>query len=419
MRVAAFLTCLLLCVGGAHAAESERTVVVVMFDGLAPAMVDAANTPNFDRIREEGAWSNHLAPAFPSVSLPNHTTFITGCWPERHGIVSNVFIDPKRGPYYSARDADWLMDCEPIWVAAERQGVRAAVLGFTARFSGTKGPQASHVDREIQWERWGTDLERAGEVVRLLNEPDETRPALIAIYMRGPDSVAHSKGTLAPETLKVVEESDTVVGRLMQGIAALPAGREASLIVGTDHGMIDVGPLVNIGRIMHKHDIEAQVRASGASAYLYLDDENETGRVAEALDRYSDIFVTYRKGAYPDFARIGDGPRTGDLLLVANHPYWLVGSDAFPAYAHWLGLTRFWSVSFTPLFGGVKATHGYDPAAVPEMHGIFYAWGAGVAKGREIDRLDMVDVHPTVMALMGLEPGEPVDGKEVGVVLAD
>lgn len=28
-------------------------------------------------------------------------------------------------------------------------------------------------------------------------------------------------------------------------------------------------------------------------------------------------------------------------------------------------------------------------------------------------RLEMIDVHPTVMALLGLEPGKPVDGKVV------
>jgi len=47
------------------------------------------------------------------------------------------------------------------------------------------------------------------------------------------------------------------------------------------------------------------------------------------------------------------------------------------------------------------------------MHGIFYAWGAGVAKAKEIPRLDQIDVHPTVMALLGLKPGNPVDGHAI------
>ncbi len=76
----------------------EPTVVVVLFDGFSPAELDAARpTPNFDRLKREGAWSRHLVPAFPTISLINHTTYATGCWPEHHGIMSNIFYDPKRG----------------------------------------------------------------------------------------------------------------------------------------------------------------------------------------------------------------------------------------------------------------------------------------------------------------------------------
>src|SRR5215470_217709 len=117
----------------------ERTVVVVLFDGFAPAELDAAKpTPNFDRLKREGAWSRHLVPAFPTISLINHTTYETGCWPEHHGIVSNIFIDPKLGrfggPGIDVADAKWRTGCETMWEAAERQGVRAAAFNTIDRW---------------------------------------------------------------------------------------------------------------------------------------------------------------------------------------------------------------------------------------------------------------------------------------------
>jgi hypothetical protein len=51
-----------------------------------------------------------------------------------------------------------------------------------------------------------------------------------------------------------------------------------------------------------------------------------------------------------------------------------------------------------------------------EMHGIFFAWGAGIAKGVEIPALDTIDIDPIVVKLLGLEPGQPVDGKVVPAV---
>lgn len=399
------------------ASAADRTVVVVLFDGFAPAMMEAARTPNFDRIRKEGVWSDHLVPAFPTVSFPNHTTFATGCWPEHHGIVGNVFYDPKRGKYLYSRDADWLTGCEPMWQAAERQGARSAVFGFMARRSKMQGPLASKIDSQARWEKWGGDMARARHAMKLLSKPRKSRPTLIALYLKGPDRAAHDHGTLSPEAIAAAEDSDAVVGMMMETILALPKGQEAALIIGTDHGMRDVGPLVNIGRIANEHEIKGQIAAFGASAYFYLDRHESVDRVAAALAGYGDMFAVYRKGEYPAFARIGKGPRSGDILLVAKPPYWIEGPEAFPAYADILGISTFWPRAFTPLIGGIAATHGYDPD-VPGMHGIFYAWGTGVASGREIEQLDMTDVHPTVLALLGLEPGEPVDGKIVKEVLA-
>src|SRR5277367_3040501 len=98
-RLCAAFTFFVLVAPAVAANAPERTVVVVMFDGFPPAMIDATSTPNFDRMKREGVWSRHLVPAFPTLSMANHATFVTGCWPAHHGIMSNIFVDPKRGRY--------------------------------------------------------------------------------------------------------------------------------------------------------------------------------------------------------------------------------------------------------------------------------------------------------------------------------
>ena len=64
----------------------------------------------------------------------------------------------------------------------------------------------------------------------------------------------------------------------------------------------------------------------------------------------------------------------------------------------------------------LKATHGYPPSLV-QMHGVFFAWGAGIRPG-EVKRLDQIDIHPTVMTLLGLQPGRSVDGHAIAAVSA-
>jgi alkaline phosphatase D len=407
-------------VPGLTARAAERTVVAVLFDGFAPAMIDATSAPNFDRMKREGASSRHLIPAFPTLSMANHATFLTGCWPAHHGIVSNSFYDPERGRYddnSAPDDSDWRTGCETIWQAAERQGVRAAAFNFVDRWSGKHGKLATFVNPEVPWEQHESDEAIVARGLSLLRDNGPGHPRLIALYFPIPDHVAHFNGTTAPATEAAVRRCDAIVGKLMDAIRALPPGREGTLVVGTDHGMMDVGPVINMGRLMNLYAIQADEAADGGIALLYLHKGESAERVAAALDAYGYAFQVYRKGHYPAFAHLGDGPRAGDLMLVAKPPYWFLGPEVIPWWGNILGATHIWPVTFTPFMGGLKADHGYDPGVVA-MHGIFYAWGAGVAKGVNIPRLDMIDIHPTIMALLGLQPGQPVDGRAVPQLFA-
>jgi alkaline phosphatase D len=403
----------------AAASAAERTVVLVLFDGFAPAMADATKTPNLDVIKKEGAWSRHLVPVYPTMSLPNHTSFATGCWPSHHGIVQNKFFDPDRGADYDENgDANWLTGCEPAWQAAERQGVRAAALNFANRWDvKRKVALASVINPYVPWAQTPSDDETLAKGLELLKSTDAKRPRLIALYFRGPDHEAHINGVTSPQALAEVRKADQIVGKLMAGIKALPATREATLIIGTDHGMIAVDPVVNLGRIINRHWILGRDAGDGGSAYLYLDKSESVERVEKVLSGYAQAFTVYRRGQFPAYAHLGDGARVGDLMLVAKPPYYIAPASSLPWYAHLMGMTWFWSDIFVPGdLGGLKASHGYDPA-IGEMHGVFYAWGAGTAKGKEIPALDIIDVHPTAMALLGLAPGKPVDGKVVTEML--
>jgi alkaline phosphatase D len=392
---------------------AERTVVVVMFDGFSPAELDAAGaTPNFDRLKREGSWSRHLVPAFPTLSMTNHTTFETGCWPEHHGIMSNTFYDPVKGRFGAdpgIQDADWRTECESMWEAAERQGVHAAVLNFVGRWSTKRGKLASIITPKESFRAEPGPDEEVAQGIRLLRDNGPAHPRLIALYFNIPDEVAHYNGVSAPATAAAVRHCDAIVGQLMAAIASLPANREATLVIGTDHGMMNVGPMINVGRLMQMYAIHATQATDGASAFLYLDKGESAQRVASALAGYRYAFDVYAKGHFPAYAHLGTGARVPDIMLVTKPPYWIVGPEVIPAWASLLGVNFFWPPIFTPVVGGLKATHGYPPE-VTAMHGVFFAWGAGVAKATEIRRLDMIDVHPTVMALLGLKPGQPMDG---------
>jgi hypothetical protein len=398
-------------------AASDRTVILAVFDGFAPALVDAFDTPALDRMRREGAWTHHMEPAFPTISLINGVTISTGCWPAHHGIVTNLFWDPERGVYDHDPDADWLAGCEHLHQVAERQGVRTAALAWYGSHSGLHGPLATYVEERGRLCGEGLvapfDPPRAEELVRLLNLPDGERPGLLLAYFCGPDAAEHFRGMDSDETRRAVAQSDAILGTLLEAVEALPFRDRVTLVVTTDHGMAPVTTIVNVQRILGRLGIAARFHSTGTTSFLYLDDPAAVEPAARALAEY-DEFEVLRTDALPPWAHLGNGARAGDLVLSARPPYFIEDVARWPVWLRWLGD---WGPEFMWARFSLKASHGYPPD-VPGMAGILYAWGDGIARGREVERVRAIDVHPTVSHLLGIETGRPVDGEVARALLA-
>jgi hypothetical protein len=101
------------------------------------------------------------------------------------------------------------------------------------------------------------------------------------------------------------------------------------------------------------------------------------------------------------------------LIVSARPPYFIEDIERWPRWLQWLGR---WGPEFMGARFALKASHGYPPDT-PGMHGILYARGSGVARGRELASVRAIDLHPTVARLLGIEPGRPVDGEPIAGLL--
>lgn len=412
LRVGLMCAGLMLGTTAATAASAvERTAVVLVFDGVSPRSFEAAPVPTFERMRREGSFTHAFVPPFPSNSLVGGFTLSTGCLPERHGIVNNLFEDPVRGLYDHSQDADWLLECEGLHETAERQGIPSAAMNWYGSHSSTRGPLASVVGAD-NYEDRPADPARAEQVVELLGRSGPERPRLILAYFRGPDGVEHYSGFDSEETAAAVAGMDANVARIVGAIEAQPAGRETALFVTTDHGMLDLQILVNIERILRWHDIAARPLSSGASSYLYFDDPNDAEAIEAArvaLSSYEEL-EAWRPSQAPAWAKIGTSARVGQLVVTTAPPYFIEDSDIWPGWLRWMGKVgpRFANAT---LFA--KATHGYPPSLYPEVNGVLYAWGNGIARGIEFGSAHASDLKPTVLRWLGVGAGSPVDGRTI------
>ena len=120
---------LLLYSGAAPAAaESERSLLLISLDGLRPDYVLKADEhglkiPNLRRLLREGAHASGVRGVLPTVTYASHTTLLTGVWPAKHHIYSNLTFDPlsknMEGWYWYSED----IAAPTIWEVAAKAGV--------------------------------------------------------------------------------------------------------------------------------------------------------------------------------------------------------------------------------------------------------------------------------------------------------
>lgn len=394
MRLLAVISALLLLAACATApkpaGEAATPVILVSIDGARPDYLDRGATPTLSRLAAEGLRGS-LRPSFPVKTFPNHYSLVTGQRPDRHGIVENNMEDPaipgvtfKMSNRAAVGDRRWWDQGEPIWVAAEREGVKTATMFWPGSEAPVRGVRPTH------WLPYDEAMPNDARVDRLLawlDLPPEQRPRLLTLYFHQVDSAGHRFGPDAPETTAAMAEVDTAIGRLVAGLQA--RGLAANLIVVADHGMAatpadrrifleDLMPL-DAGRTLVMGTIMTLYPAPGREA-----------EVERALLKPHPHMACWRKGEIPPRFRYGRNPRVAPIVCLPE--------------MNWTITTRDWVAKAKPELG----SHGYEPDD-PEMAALFVAHGPAFRRQARLPAFDNVDVYPLLARLLGVRP-QPVDG---------
>ena len=77
-----------------HPGASDRTVIVLGFDGFARRYLDADSAPALHGLARGGVTARGMIPSFPTITFPNFYALATGLYPDHSGLVNNRFFDP-------------------------------------------------------------------------------------------------------------------------------------------------------------------------------------------------------------------------------------------------------------------------------------------------------------------------------------
>lgn len=366
--------------------EDSYTIIVSLdaFRWDYPQMYD---TPNLNNMARMGVKAKQMKPSYPASTFPNHYTIATGLVPDHNGIVNNTFWQRKTGITYSMGDSATRNNPtyylgEPIWITAQKQGVKTGNVYWVGSDIAIKNSFPTYY--KVYGKKPGISFAaRVDTVVSWLTKKVEDRPRLIMLYFPEPDGKGHYFGPKSKDVGNEVHYLDSLMGDLMNKIAALPVASKVNLIVTSDHGMAEIS-LKRVVRIADYIPSRWVEKIDGANPTSIFTREGYRDSVLFALKNVEHI-KAYKKEEIPAELHYGTSDRIGDIVVCPDCG---------------------WQFSNNPSRN--KGAHGYSPLS-PDMQVIFYAYGPDFKKGYESQGFINVDIYPLLAHLLGIKP-ERIDG---------
>jgi len=378
--------------------QREPVTILVSIDGFRPDYLKRGVTPHLSALAAAGV-SAAMRPSFPTKTFPNHWAIVTGDRPDRSGIVANKMEDASRpGETFTMATDDpfWWNEAEPIWVTAEKAGVRTGTLfwpGSNVAWGGTEATEWPHKisggTRPSDWAQFNQAIsgtQRVNGVLDLLRRPAAIRPRFLTLYFDAVDTAGHAAGPDAAETTQAVAEVDGEIGQLVNGLRTL--GQSANLLILSDHGMAQKSSerVVALDKVANPADY--RIVESGPYASLSAQPGHEAALEA-ALLKPQPHMQCWRKGAMPTRFHYGTHRRIPPYFCLAETG-WTI-QQAAPA---------------KPFIGG---DHGWDDRA-PEMQALFIASGPAFDTAFRMPAdFTNVDVYPVLARLLDITV-RPSDG---------
>jgi predicted AlkP superfamily pyrophosphatase or phosphodiesterase len=413
-----------------------RALLLISIDGLRPAYVLQADEhglkiPHLRGILSEGAHASGVRGVLPTVTYPSHTTIVTGVWPAKHGIYSNLTFDPLgknfEGWYWYSED----IAVPTLWEAAAKAGLTVGSVSWPVTV-GAKGirynvPEywrASKSPDDLKLLRVvstpGLVAEMAQEAGPYILDLDEAipgdwartryavwilrhgNPQFMTLHLAALDHLQHATGPFSPESGRTLEQIDGMLGQLEE--AARADDPDYAICVVSDHGFSSIDHSLNLmsafvgeGLITLGQgggfrgaplvlDWKAFPKVDGGSAAILLRDPKDDATRAK-VDRL--------------LRRLAADPANGIARILDRTAIAAMGGN--PGAEFWVDMQLNFSVvntageQVTTTKGG---THGYSPSH-PEMLASFFMVGPEVGKGFSLGEIDMRSIAPTLSRYLG------------------
>lgn len=437
--------------------DKRPSVLLISVDAMKPEFIFKAEErgvklPNIQKyFVENGTYASEgMQGVFPSITYPSHQSMITGTNPVKHGTENNTMFDP-----FNVHHGAWIWnttkEVKTLWDGAKESGYITASVSFPASggakgdyiapefwFDGTEFDSAlvdmmctpqglvSEMEKEIGRYACGyylddeSDEQCCKEVLWMmehkLKQHLPEKPFFLSGYFAGFDTSMHNHGVYAKEPADTLMKIDRMLGQIIEKAHKITDGNVVVCVV-SDHGSMDNERCIFPNVLFRQNgliDVDEKGNVTGWKAY-----SQNGGGTCEIRIKDKEDKETYSKVK----ALLDDlkNERTGGVAKVLTHEeciekggmrdadFALIMKKGCEPRDEAVG-TVYTSLEEAGTYHH-RAMHGYDEL-YEEMRASFLIEGVGIQKQRDLGLIKLVDVAPTLAAIMGFRM-EDADGRNV------
>ena len=428
-------------------APAPHTHLVIVVDGLRPDYVTEDVMPRLYRLSRRGIVFTAHHSVFPTVTRVNASSFVTGAYPETHGLLGNTIYIPsvsttrvldtgERENLEAVERADGqLLTAPTLGEILQRAGRK--LLGVSSGSTGSayllnhtvSGGALLHTD-------YTKPLELAPRVLAALGPPpahatpndpqnqraidaylkigvDDLRPDVTLMWLNDPDGTAHANGIGAPLTKRSLSLVDAGIGRIEDALLMRGRLESTNIIVTSDHGFSTETSEFNLPALVAPFAATLDdgskdiVVAEGA---VYLRSAAAKARLTDIVDvlkrrpEVGAIFTRPRQAGQPEGVVAGtlsfdvarwNHARSGDILVSAN----------------WSDKANDFGFKGTTTQDGVA---GHGTSSPYDIHNTLIAAGPDFRENTASDApTSNVDIAPTLLRLLGIPPPPTMTGRVI------
>ena len=374
-----------------------RKTVVINVVGLTRGLI-GEHTPFLQKWSADKEVSP-VNPVIPAVTCSAQSTYLTGVYPDEHGIVGNGWYFQEECEVKFWRQSNKLVQAPKIWELAKSidpSFTCSNMFWWYNMYStvdycvtprpnyladGRKIPDCYSVPGDLRDELqeelgtfplfnfWGpnTTIKSSQWIADASIKTDEKYdPTLTLIYLPHLDYNFQRHGTQHPSVFKDLKEIDGVCEQLI----TYYEGKGAQVIVLSEYGITDVSQPIHLNRVLRKAGMlnirverglelmdagmsQAFAVADHQLAHVYVNDASKMEEVRALLENTQGVEHVWDKSEQKREKL--DHERAGDFVVVADKDSWFT-------YYYWLDDKK------APDFARMVDIHkkpGYDPV---EMH---------------------------------------------------